>query len=119
MARIAKESVPRERPETERETAETAETAETGETAETAEALVTREAREALISLARGVACVVARARLERAAAGKARDARWDAVVAAARKDKTKVRTVLRGEIVEAAERTSRSASRSAATRPR
>ena len=37
------------------------------------------------------------RARLERAAAGKARDARWDAVIAAARKDKTKVRTVLRG----------------------
>ena len=120
LARIAKESVPRERPaQTERETAETGETGETAETAETAEALATREAREALISRWLAASPASSRARLERAAAGKARDARWDAVVAAARKDKTKVRTVLRGEIVEAAERTSRSASRSASTRPR
>ena len=67
LARIAKESVPRERPaQTERETAET------GETGETAEAKPE-------------TAGVAKRAR-------KARDARWDAVVAAARKDS---RTVL------------------------
>ena len=64
LARIAKESVPRERPaQTERETAETGETGETGETAETAEALANaRSSRSAHLALARGVACVVARA---------------------------------------------------------
>ena len=47
------------------------------------------------------------RAKLERAVAGKGDDARWAAVVAAARKDATKVRAKLRGEIVEAVENAS------------
>ena len=50
------------------------------------------------------------RAKLERGFAGKGDDARWAAVVAAAREDATKVRAKLRGEIAEAAERTSRNA---------